>query len=272
MYRGLLFHPAKFDEQGDGSAPELAGVSGENVSFKNSIGHTLYGWYFVKSNAKYTILLSHGNGGNVSYRADTCTVLLNAGASVLIYDYRGYGRSEGLPTVEGICDDALHAYDFLNRTCGVSSKRIVLYGESLGCSVSSYLSTQRQCAGMILQSGFESLGRIASEIFPLLAIYPGKLLSNPTLDTLAVVRHSHKPLLVVHGCKDQVVPFSHAVDVVREACEPKRFLELPACGHNDLCAVALPEFSAALSDYLLWIDNDEREIPGVSAAHHQRGD
>ena len=112
LYRGLLFHPIKFDGQNAGSAPELAGVKGENVSFKNSLGNTLHGWYYVKPNSKYTILISHGNGGNVSYRADTCSVLLNAGASVLIYDYRGYGRSEGLPTVEGICDDALHAYDF----------------------------------------------------------------------------------------------------------------------------------------------------------------
>ena len=100
---------------------------------------------------------------------------------------------------------------------------------------------------IILRSGFESLARIAREIFPLLAIYPGKLLSDPTLDTGSIVQQSHKPLLIIHGHKDQTVPFSHAVDVARQACEPKRILELPACGHNDLCAVALPEFSTSLS-------------------------
>lgn len=254
LYRDLLFHPAKFDDDQDSRAPEIAGVQGENVTFQNSDGGTLYGWYFAKPNSKYTVLLSHGNGGNVSYRRDTVGVLLNANASVMIYDYRGYGLSDGLPSADGICADAVSAYDYLTNQRKVPKDQMVLYGESLGCAVTTYLSTQRKSAGIIMQSGFASLGRIATEIFPLLWLYPGPLLANPPLDSLSILKKHHPPLLIVHGHKDQVVPFDHAKALFKAATEPKRFLELPICGHNDICSAAEPMFSAALHDFFSWLN------------------
>jgi fermentation-respiration switch protein FrsA (DUF1100 family) len=250
MYRPLLFHPVAFVDADDAAAPQLEGVNGAEVSFKDTAGHTIYGWYFDNPKAKYTALLSHGNGGNVGYRTDTVSVLLHAGTSVLIYDYRGYGKSGGIPTVDGICDDALCAYDYLNKQRCIPADHIILYGESLGCAVSTYVSTQRQCSGMILQSGFASLNRIAAEIFPLLAIYPGTLLADPPLDSISVLKNPHPPVFIVHGHKDQVVPFAHAAALYQAACEPKEFMELPSCGHNDICGSALPEFSRAISQFL----------------------
>jgi len=249
LYRPLLFHPVSLLGSDINEVPDVAGVTGESVTFKNPVGNSLYGWFYQKSGARYTVLLSHGNGGNVTYRQDTAAVLLDSGASVLIYDYRGYGNSEGLPTVDGICDDAVSAYDYLANVRGVTSDRMVLYGESLGCAVTTNLSTRRKCAGIILQSGFASLTQIAAEMFPVLAIYPGRLLADPPLNNLSIVKEQHPPLLIVHGHQDEVVPFSHAVAVFQAASEPKQMLELPSCGHNDISVSAIPEFRRALTDF-----------------------
>jgi fermentation-respiration switch protein FrsA (DUF1100 family) len=252
LYRPLLFHPVPFVDEVDSQAPELSGVSGENIFFESEDGKQLYGWYYARPQSKYTVLLSHGNGGNVSYRQDTVEMLVKTGASVFIYDYRGYGRCTGVPDVEGICVDAKSAYDYLNVQRGIPADRIILYGESLGCAVTNYLATQRQCSGIILQSGFASLSRIATEIFPLLVLYPGPLLSDPPLDNLSIVRGPHPPLLVVHGRQDETVPFAHAAAVFKAASEPKRFLELPRSGHCDLCSTA-PDYSRAINDFFSWV-------------------
>ncbi|MGH9553202.1 MAG: alpha/beta hydrolase, partial [Terriglobales bacterium] len=199
--------------------------------------------------SKYTVVFSHGNGGNIAVREDTVSLLLKAGTSVFIYDYRGYGKSQGAPDVEGICEDAIAAYDYVHKVRQVPPEHIVLYGESLGVGVTTYLSTERKCAGMILQSGFASLSRIASEIFPVLALYPGPLLSNPPLDSIAVLSKSHAPVLIVHGRQDDVVPFKHGEDIYEAAVGPKVFVDLPACGHNDISCTAPAKYTEALKKF-----------------------
>src|SRR5262249_24453256 len=149
------------------------------------------------------------------------------GSSVLIYDYRGFGRSEGVPTVEGVCDDAMSAYNFLTKNEGLHSDEIVIYGESLGVGVSTYLASLRPCAGLILQSGFVSLYRIARAVMPLVAIYPEALFPDQGLNSLALLKGKHPPLLIIHGAHDGVVPFRHAEDLYAAASEPKKFLPLP---------------------------------------------
>ena len=254
FYRPLLFHPVPFDKPADAEAPLLEGVVGKDVSFKNVNGDMLYGWYFHKPDSEYTVLFSHGNGGNVGYRTDTCSLLLDAGLSVMIYDYRGYGNSHGLPTVEGVCHDAISAYDYLNKHLGVPDNKIILYGESLGCAITTNISTQRKSAGLILRSGFESLARIASEIFPALLLYPGPLLSDPPMNSMTILSKPHPPLLVIHGELDAVVPYAHAQSLFKGASEPKRFLTLPGTGHNDLCRTAPDEIRDAIKNFVVWIN------------------
>ncbi|HEY9776691.1 MAG TPA: alpha/beta hydrolase [Planktothrix sp.] len=272
LYRPLLFHPMPFIA-GNSSPPQLVGVDGEDVFFTNNRGNKLHGWYFYNPDAKYTVLFSHGNGANVGAREDTVSVLLAAGTSVLIYDYAGYGNSEGVPSVERVCHDSVSAYDYLNKTRNVPAKKIILYGESLGCAVSTYLSTQRPSAGIILQSGFASLNRIATEIFPALALYPGQLLADPPLDNVAIVKRPHPPLLVVHGTDDDIVPFAHGQAVYEAAVEPKKFIELQGCGHNDISASMPGQYKHILSDWFTSLDryHDHGRIAdntGIRTAPH----
>src|SRR5206468_3134820 len=102
-------------------------------------------------------------------------LMLLAGYSVLVYDYQGFGRSSGRPSVDGILSDGAAAFDYLVKERGIDPHRIVLYGESLGVSVAAHLSTIRDCGGLVLQSGFASLSRIACKHFPFLRIYPTAL-------------------------------------------------------------------------------------------------
>ena len=179
VYRPLMFFPVSFPDSVT-EVPSLEGIVGKEYFFKGKSGQSIHGWHWHNPKAKYTFLFSHGNSGNLTIRLETSRHLLNAGASVFVYDYQGFGKSTGSPSVEGICEDAETAHDFLVRDLGLKESDILLYGESLGAAVSTYLSTVRECSGIVMQSGFSSLKRIAREHFPLLSLYPDLLFPRPS--------------------------------------------------------------------------------------------
>jgi uncharacterized protein len=249
LYRPLLFHPWKVAGN-EPVAPPLAGVTGENVYFPSENGKMLNGWYYVNPKAIYTIIFNHGNGGNITVRTDLVQLLLMAGASVFIYDYEGYGESVGKPTVEGICEDGAGAYKYLTSVKAIHPDKIILYGESLGAAVASYISTRFECKAIVLQSGFSSLYGIACEVFPLLRIYPAFLFPNPALDNLSVLTKPHPPVLLIHGDADTVVPVRHAKTLYDKAVGPKKFLELPKTGHADIYTTAASVYVRAMKSFL----------------------
>jgi len=246
----MLFHPVLGgDEWSD--VPEIAGVKGKDVYFQTHDSCKLNGWYYKLPGAKYTILFSHGNAGNLYTRLPSIQALLNAGASVFVYDYRGFGKSEGhKPDIRGICDDGCAAHDYLVEKEAVDPDTIVLYGESLGVGVTTQVSTMRHARGMILQSGFASLPRISREHMPVLWMYPRLLFPDPPLDSLAILKRPHPPLLLVHGVLDTVVPIAHADDLFRHAAEPKQYIRLTTCGHGDIATTNPEEYSSALRQFL----------------------
>ena len=248
LYRSLLFFPSKFPPDFAG-VPALESVAGEDVYFTGSMGQTLNGWYFHKGDSEYHILFSHGNSGNLTIRHHLTKLMLRSGYSVFVYDYQGFGRSSGKPTIHGICSDGEAAYDYLVNERGVNPSKIVLYGESLGCSVASYLSTVRPCQGLILQSGFSSLTRIACKHFPLLHAYPPSLYPKPALDNLKIVKNAKVPLLIIHGDLDRVIPVQHAVDMFEAAPGKKHFVRLPGTAHGDIWSTAEQEYLEALSAF-----------------------
>ena len=248
LYRPLLFHPWKLADEP--VAPPLCGVPGENVYFPSANGKLLNAWFYGNPNAKYTILFSHGNGGNVSVRTDLVELLLQTGASVLIYDYEGYGESVGLPSIEGICQDGVGAYKYLTNIRGIPANTIIIYGESLGASVSAYLTTKFECKALILQSGFSSLKKIAGEIFPLLQIYPDWLYPTPSLDTASILETKHPPLLLLHGTKDTLIPYAHAQFLFDHAVGPKKLVALQETGHANIFSSAPKAYITAIKSFL----------------------
>lgn len=180
IYRPLLFRPAKYPE-GNYDVTSIDGVTRREVFLRSADGTKIHGWYFPRPGADKTILFHHGNAANLTTRVNLIQLLLKAGASVFIYDYRGFGRSDGKTSLKGICDDGCAAFDYLVNNEGILNRDIINYGESLGAGVACQVSTVRHGAGLILQSGFCSLRRIGSEVYPWLRLYPAFLFPQPDL-------------------------------------------------------------------------------------------
>jgi uncharacterized protein len=263
LYRSLLFHPAPYLDELDEDPPISGGIKAQEYFFSTAAqiapSEMLHAWYFKNLHPSQatgggldgkTILLSHGNSGNVIIRLSLVELLLACGASVFVYDYRGFGKSTGQPSVEGICQDAMSAYDFLTDQLGLPESNIVLYGESLGAALSSWLSCRRKVSGLILQSGFSSLRRIASEHIPLLSIYPEWMFGGTLLDSIRVMKGKHPPLLVIHGKLDQVVPFHHGEHVYSAATQTKKMLAIGHAAHGDLVALAPDKMKEGISNFL----------------------
>lgn len=224
VYNHLLFFPDRGDNGYDTRA--VRGVAKEDVFIPSANGKILHGCFFKLNDRSKVALVSHGNAGNLAYRFDLADSLLACGLSVLLYDYQGYGKSEGEPGVEAICQDGEAAFEYLRDKKHYSPDNIVLYGESLGCAVTCHIAGHSHCAAMILQSGFSSLPNIAREKFLFLKLYPDLLFPQPRLDNLAVVRLAHPPLLLLHGEDDPVIPASHARLMYEQACQPKQLVVL----------------------------------------------
>jgi uncharacterized protein len=258
LYNAMLFRPYRFPE-GDYQSGHIDGVRYDDVYFNSLDGTKLHGWYFSQANARYTILMSHGNTGNIAGRPNLISGLLKTGANLFIYDYRGYGRSEGTPTVSGVIEDGCAAFDHLASEKKIPENEIVLYGESLGVAITCQISACRKARGMILQSGFASLPKIGREHMPLMHLYPSILFPQPLLDNISVLKKEHPPLLIVHGHKDAVVPFLHGQELYKAASGKKFLVEFPDCEHSDIPINASEKFVNAMADFLKGLTAVEAE-------------
>jgi uncharacterized protein len=205
--------------------PEL-----EDVSLEASDGVKLHAWFAPpQTPTERTLLWLHGNAGNISHRLDMLLRLVRLPARVLLLDYRGYGKSEGTPSEEGLYRDARAAWDWLTTVRGVSAKNVVIFGKSLGGAPACELALNVEAAGLIVQSSFTSVPDMASRVLPLVP----KFLVTTQMDSVNKVGQISCPKLFVHGPKDEVVPYSHGRKLFEAACEPKEFLDVPDAGHNE---------------------------------------
>src|ERR1035437_1336658 len=145
----------------------------EDVRFKASDGVELNGWFFPAGTNSHrprlAVLVCHGNAGNISHRLDTCAALLPTGVNVFVFDYRGYGRSQGRPSEEGTYRDAQAAYQWL-RQKGFAGVNIIAFGESLGGGVAAELAARETVGGLVLQSTFTSIPDMGADLFPWLPV------------------------------------------------------------------------------------------------------
>jgi fermentation-respiration switch protein FrsA (DUF1100 family) len=191
-------------------------------------------------------LFAHGNAGNLSSRWPIVRLLNERlGVSVLAFDYRGYGRSEGKPSETGILADARAARDWLARREGIAPEDIVLLGRSLGGGVMVDLAASDGARGLILESTFTSLPDVAAKKFPWL---PVSWVMHNRLDSLSKLSDYPGPLLQSHGESDKFIPIQDGRRLHAVARGRKRFVAIPNAGHN---WVWTPEYVAALDEFLL---------------------
>src|SRR5262249_2629317 len=144
LYDHVLFQPMVYP-QGNYKLEWVAGVKRQEVYFPTTGDKHLHGWYFQHKSPVKTVLVNHGNGGNLTHRLYVAQHLLKAGCSVFLYDYQGYGRSEGSPSLGGVCADAIAAYKYLTNGLTIPPEDIVLYGESLGTGVTCEVLSSCPC-------------------------------------------------------------------------------------------------------------------------------
>jgi fermentation-respiration switch protein FrsA (DUF1100 family) len=204
----------------------------EDVWFKARDGAKLNGWFFPGAKDsprnRFAVLLCHGNGGNISHRLDVTAALLETGVAVFLFDYRGYGRSEGRPSEEGTYADSQAAYHWLEQK-GYSGTNIIAFGESLGGGIASGLAARVPLAGLVLQATFSSLPDVGSEIFPWL---PVRFLCSINYDTCRRLPRLFIPVMVMHSHGDELIKFHHAEKNYAAANHPKLLWELKG-DHND---------------------------------------
>lgn len=230
-------------------SPEVLGHPWKDVAIETDDGVRLSAWFFPAASDSprrhLAIVISHGNGGNISHRLSLYDICYSLGVNVLAYDYRGYGKSQGRPYEEGTYNDAVAAYQWL-RQQGFSPKHIIAYGESLGGAVAAELALREEVGALVLQSTFTSIPDMGKRLFPWL---PVRLLSSIRYDTLEKVPRLTLPLLVMHSPVDSVVPFEQGRALFEAANEPKRFVRLQA-DHNDPLEPDRPTIVAAMENLL----------------------
>jgi hypothetical protein len=203
----------------------------EDVWFESSDGTRIFGWFLPHPSPKMTILYCHGNAGNLAYHAVyAAQIREELGASVFIFDYRGYGRSEGKPFEKGIVEDGLAAQRWLAERMGIESKDIVVWGRSLGGGVAVAVAAQQDARALVLENTFSSAVDVAAGKYIWL---PVRFLMRNRYDCVASIGNYKGPVIQSHGALDRIVPIKYGrrlFDAIPST--QKRFLELPDTGHN----------------------------------------
>lgn len=227
--------------------PEVYGLKAEDCFFTTSDGFQLHGWFFQVESPKATVLWCHGNAGNITHRLDNIRRLLSLGINVFIFDYRGYGRSEGEPSEDGVYRDAFAAYDFLIKNKGITPDSMIIFGRSLGAIVAVELTSERPCRGLILESSFTSAKDMAKELFPILPVH---FFIRSKFDAESKIRSIHVPIFFTHGIDDRTVPVHLGKKLFEEANEPKSFYGIPGADHNDTYIVGGDEYFRRLDTFI----------------------
>lgn len=244
--RAVTFHPVRYD----GSAAWSLGEKTEDVWFRAADGTRLHGWFVRAADPTATVVYFHGNGGNLSSVGWVARHLSARGFNVMLFDYRGYGRSEGAAADErGIFADADAAYDYVVRERGVRPERLILYGQSLGTAAAADVASRKPCGAVILESGLSSASDMAGIVVPWLPRAFHRLARN-RFESARKLAEVKCPVLVAHGGRDEVIPVAQGEALHRAAREPKGLIIVPAAGHNNLVALGGENYLNAVAKFI----------------------
>ena len=227
-------------------SPGDVGLVYEDIVCFTEDGERIAGWYVPAPHARGTVLLFHGNGGNIGHRLHIIGLFRSLGWDVCIIDYRGYGASTGRPTESGTQRDARAVWNYLVTERGLRPDQIVIHGRSLGGAVAAVLAAEVRPAGLLLEATFTSVPDLGQKLYPYL---PVRWLCRFHYNTLACMPGIRCPVLVAHSRQDDMIPFQHGERLFAAAREPKTFVTLDG-GHNDGEDQTAPPYRAALVQFL----------------------
>lgn len=216
-------------------------------------GVRLHAWFVATAGARWVTLYLHGNAGNITHRLSHIQEIVAAGSSILILDYRGYGKSSGWPTENGLYLDSQAAFAHL-LAMGYRPDQIIVHGESLGTAVAINLASRQPCAGVILEAPFTSASDVAGTMLPAL----GPLLVRSYNSTPKILRIP-APKLFIQGDHDEVIPPRLAHALYAAAPDPKSFRVVEGARHNDIVETAGPRYRQRLTTFYKELAANERK-------------
>jgi len=225
----------------------------EDAWFQTEDGVRLHGWYCTPQGNEAddpsivpTLLWFHGNAGNITHRFEMIQRLVQLPARVFIIDYRGYGRSEGSPSEQGLYMDARAAWDYLVNIRGTPAGKIVIFGDSLGGAVAIDLATKVGAAGLIVQSGFTSIADMAAQVMPFIPTF----IVRTKMDSINKIGSVRCPKLFIHSPEDEMVPYHLGRRLYDAASAPKHFYEVAGASHNEMDIVGGRAYFDAIGSFV----------------------
>jgi pimeloyl-ACP methyl ester carboxylesterase len=250
-----VYYPSKYPE-GYWDAQPPVGASDAWIA--TSDGVKIHGWWVQHDGSRLVTLFLHGNAGNITYHAPHIQEIVAAGSSVLMLDYRGYGKSSGRPSEQGLYRDSEAGFIYLLDK-GYRAEQIILHGESLGTAVAIDLARRRPCAALILEAPFTSASDVAGTLVPFIG--PLLIRSYNSLPKIPLIQ---VPKLFIHGDRDETVPLRLGQELFRAAQGSKTFWIIPGAGHNDILETAGAEYRHRLRAFYEEIArNQAGRDPGV---------
>jgi fermentation-respiration switch protein FrsA (DUF1100 family) len=243
--RRLVFFPNKW--RGEEPTLRAPALPVEEVWMTTSDGIQIHGWYVPRDSAVASLVMAHGNAGNVSDRASWLALLREKiPVNLFMFDYRGYGKSEGAPSEEGCYRDAEAAFDWLKTK--TPQLPIVAHGHSLGGAVVIELARRRTLHGLIVESSFTHSRDMAKLMFGPLPVYWLSSMKWANTDKVATLT---LPKLFLHGETDGIIPFRLGQALYAQAAEPKRFVALAHADHNDTFLAGGELYYDTIRDFIL---------------------
>ena len=244
--------------------PARLGLAYEDATFSAADGTRLTGWFLPAARPWLALLYSHGNAGDIRDWVHAAPPFLEVGISLLIWDYRGFGRSAGRPTEEGLFQDGAAAWAWLRDRVAADGLPVAMLGKSLGSAVAIRSAAQLSGtpdgpAALVLDSAFTSMREIITRLAPMVpweqAVDPAAT-DAPTLgsaiprlfESLDVVPQIQCPTLVLHGGRDTLVPLEQGQRIYEALPLSKRMKVIPDAGHNDISIY--PDYMTAITEFL----------------------
>ncbi len=212
----------------------------------------LYSWWIAAEQPNAPVVLYlHGNGSNLGDLLHQAVLFHQLGLSVLLLDYRGYGRSLGaFPSEISVYEDGKAAWRYLTQQRHIAPEQIFVYGHSLGGAIAIELASRYpNMAGVIVESSFTSMAAMVDELFPY-QIFPKRWILTQHFDSLSKVRSLQVPILLIHGTSDQIIPVTMSEELFQVAPEPKVLLIIEGGKHHDLSRVGKAQYSQGLLNFI----------------------
>ena len=229
-------------------SPDSVGLIYDDIFVQSTDGNKIHGWWVEQNEPlnAITILICHGNAGNISGRIFLMEMFYKAGYNVMLFDYQGYGRSEGRPSEQAIYDDGLAMWDFLINEKGVHPQNLIPLGRSMGGAVALKIAEKRNPSAIILLSTFTTVPDVASRVYP---IFPVRRLARIQMDNLARISNFMNPVFIAHSPNDELIPFDMKQRLTESSGGETTLYRLSG-GHNDTASLTNPNFMEAVDRFI----------------------